>query len=216
MQADAYAGYDRLYEAGRRPGPIVEARCWAHVRRKFFDLARLNKAPSPSRRWPASMRCSPSSATSTACRPVSGAKFARNADSAGGDLIQDKPPSEEVGNGRRRRRMEEYAQLGTIPLSDAWIGERIKALRELAASVPLSDAWLASRFSAPEPGAAQTERSIVEGKANLQRFLDSIVESVRGMATSISPAFRPTSEPSIVCKASSTRSIGPPSAGLRR
>jgi transposase len=45
MQADAYAGYDRLYAAGRRPGPIVEAACGAHARRKFFDLARLNKAP---------------------------------------------------------------------------------------------------------------------------------------------------------------------------
>src|SRR3984957_13001769 len=45
MQADAYAGFNRLYEAGRKPGPIVEAICWAHARRKFFDLARLNKAP---------------------------------------------------------------------------------------------------------------------------------------------------------------------------
>jgi len=45
MQADAYAGYNRLYEAGRQPAPIVEAACWAHARRKFFDLARLNKAP---------------------------------------------------------------------------------------------------------------------------------------------------------------------------
>jgi len=45
MQADAYAGFNRLYEAGRKPGPIVEAACWAHGRRKFFDLARLNKAP---------------------------------------------------------------------------------------------------------------------------------------------------------------------------
>jgi transposase len=45
MQADAYAGFNRLYEAARRPGPIVEAVCWAHARRKFFDLARLNKAP---------------------------------------------------------------------------------------------------------------------------------------------------------------------------
>ena len=45
MQADAYAGFNRLYEAGRKPGPIVEAACWAHARRKFFDLARLNKAP---------------------------------------------------------------------------------------------------------------------------------------------------------------------------
>jgi transposase len=45
MQADAYAGFNRLYEAGRKPGPIVEAVCWAHAQRKLFDLARLNKAP---------------------------------------------------------------------------------------------------------------------------------------------------------------------------
>ena len=25
MQADAYAGFNRLYEANRKPGPIVEA-----------------------------------------------------------------------------------------------------------------------------------------------------------------------------------------------
>ncbi len=29
----------------RRPGPIIEAACWAHGRRKFFDLARIDKAP---------------------------------------------------------------------------------------------------------------------------------------------------------------------------
>ncbi len=45
MQADAYAGFNRLYEANRKPGLIVEAACWAHGRRKFFDLARINKAP---------------------------------------------------------------------------------------------------------------------------------------------------------------------------
>jgi transposase len=45
MQADAYAGFNRLYEANRKPGPIVEAACWAHARRKFFDLAQINKAP---------------------------------------------------------------------------------------------------------------------------------------------------------------------------
>jgi transposase len=33
LQADAYAGFNRLYERGR----IVEAACWAHVRRKFYD-----------------------------------------------------------------------------------------------------------------------------------------------------------------------------------
>ena len=45
MQADAYAGFNRLYDARRRPGPIIEAACWAHARRKFFDLARLDRAP---------------------------------------------------------------------------------------------------------------------------------------------------------------------------
>src|SRR3712207_6678783 len=30
LQADAYAGYNALYEPGRKPGPITEAACWAH------------------------------------------------------------------------------------------------------------------------------------------------------------------------------------------
>jgi hypothetical protein len=33
LQADAYAGFDRLY--GEK---IKEAACWAHVRRKFYDI----------------------------------------------------------------------------------------------------------------------------------------------------------------------------------
>ena len=45
MQADAYSGYNDLYAAGRKGGPIVEAACWAHGRRKFFELAELQKAP---------------------------------------------------------------------------------------------------------------------------------------------------------------------------
>jgi transposase len=39
LQADAYGGYGKLYDAERQPGPIVEAACWAHARRKFFVLA---------------------------------------------------------------------------------------------------------------------------------------------------------------------------------
>jgi transposase len=39
LQADAYAGFNRLYEAGRKGGPITEVSCWAHGRRKFFVLA---------------------------------------------------------------------------------------------------------------------------------------------------------------------------------
>ena len=45
LQADAYDGYNQLYLAGRNPGLIREAACWAHGRRHFFDLTRLNKAP---------------------------------------------------------------------------------------------------------------------------------------------------------------------------
>ena len=39
LQADAYDGYNRLYLPDRKPGPIVEALCWSHARRKFFELA---------------------------------------------------------------------------------------------------------------------------------------------------------------------------------
>jgi transposase len=41
LQADGYAGFDRVYEAGR----VREAACWAHVRRKFYDLEVAHKSP---------------------------------------------------------------------------------------------------------------------------------------------------------------------------
>jgi len=44
LQADAYAGYNRLYALGRSPGPVTEALCWAHARRKFFVLADIAAA----------------------------------------------------------------------------------------------------------------------------------------------------------------------------
>ena len=46
FQADAFAGYNKLYETGRSPGPILEAGCWVHARRKFFGLADIAKAAS--------------------------------------------------------------------------------------------------------------------------------------------------------------------------
>ena len=42
LQADAYSGYDCLYETQR----IIEAGCMAHVRRKFFEVAKAAKGPS--------------------------------------------------------------------------------------------------------------------------------------------------------------------------
>jgi len=34
LQADAFAGYNALYESGR----VIEAACWAHARRKVYDI----------------------------------------------------------------------------------------------------------------------------------------------------------------------------------
>src|SRR5882724_11748179 len=45
LQADAYAGFNNLYDGRRRPGPLTQAMCWAHGRRKFFVLAELRQAP---------------------------------------------------------------------------------------------------------------------------------------------------------------------------
>ena len=45
MQADAFAGFNELYDGARKPGPVIEIPCWAHARRKFFELAKLAKAP---------------------------------------------------------------------------------------------------------------------------------------------------------------------------
>jgi transposase len=41
LQADGYAGFDQIYAAGR----IQEAACWAHVRRKSYDLEVVHKSP---------------------------------------------------------------------------------------------------------------------------------------------------------------------------
>ena len=43
LQADAYDGYNKLYLADRRPGPVREAACWAHGRRPFFAMADLEE-----------------------------------------------------------------------------------------------------------------------------------------------------------------------------
>src|SRR3546814_12049922 len=44
LQADAYGCYGELYREGRMPGPIFEAGCFAHARRKFFELADVEGA----------------------------------------------------------------------------------------------------------------------------------------------------------------------------
>jgi transposase len=39
LQADAYSGYNGLYDPTRAPGAITSALCWSHARRQFFELA---------------------------------------------------------------------------------------------------------------------------------------------------------------------------------
>jgi transposase len=41
LQADGYSGYTAIYETGR----VVEAACWAHARRKFYDIFVSNRSP---------------------------------------------------------------------------------------------------------------------------------------------------------------------------
>lgn len=44
LQADAFSGYRELYASGRQPGLVLEAGCFAHARRKFFELADVEGA----------------------------------------------------------------------------------------------------------------------------------------------------------------------------
>jgi transposase len=46
LQADGYAGFEALYNPARsKPGPIIEVACWAHCRRKIFDVWEATKSP---------------------------------------------------------------------------------------------------------------------------------------------------------------------------
>jgi transposase len=52
LQADAYAGFGGLYDSDRSPGPVTEALCWAHGRRKFFELADIAASARRGRQAP--------------------------------------------------------------------------------------------------------------------------------------------------------------------
>jgi transposase len=46
LHADGYAGFAELYESdGGKPANVTEVACWAHVRRKFFDVHKANGSP---------------------------------------------------------------------------------------------------------------------------------------------------------------------------
>ena len=76
LQADAYSGFNALYESGR----VVEAACWTHARRHFHDELLANASPlareAIERMGPL---CSPSRRSSTASRPRRASPPARRA-----------------------------------------------------------------------------------------------------------------------------------------
>jgi transposase len=45
LQVDGYAGFDRLFNDSDPRHPIKEAACWAHVRRKFYDIHQATQSP---------------------------------------------------------------------------------------------------------------------------------------------------------------------------
>ena len=43
LHADSYAGYNNLYKSDKNPdATIEEAACWAHTRRKFYEITVAN------------------------------------------------------------------------------------------------------------------------------------------------------------------------------
>jgi len=91
FQADAFGGYNRLYEADRKPGQIVEAACWVHARRPFFR-APGSSIPTPS--------CSPQAARS---EPQSASASSSHTGSAGRSAsAQPRPPATQLPHPRAR------------------------------------------------------------------------------------------------------------------
>jgi hypothetical protein len=41
LQVDAYSGYEALFKTGR----VIEVGCWAHARRKYFEIAKAQQPP---------------------------------------------------------------------------------------------------------------------------------------------------------------------------
>ena len=56
LQADAYGGYNGLYDSARPGGRVTSALCWSHARRGFFELADI---VASARRRPGAAPVSP-------------------------------------------------------------------------------------------------------------------------------------------------------------
>jgi transposase len=64
LQADAYGGYNGLYDPARPGGPVTSALCWSHARRGFFELADI---AASARRGPGAAPVSPIALEAVKC-----------------------------------------------------------------------------------------------------------------------------------------------------
>jgi transposase len=67
LQADAYSGYNEVYDPSRAQGPITAALWWAHARRQFFELADI---AANARRGRSAAAISPTSSTDRETLPA--------------------------------------------------------------------------------------------------------------------------------------------------
>ena len=60
LHADGYAGFNSLFALDPKTGTarLTEVACWAHARRKIYDVCEARRRRSPRRRWSASASCS--------------------------------------------------------------------------------------------------------------------------------------------------------------
>jgi transposase len=72
LMVDDYVGYKQLFQCGG----ITELGCFAHARRKFFDLHAANGIASPPRHWSESVSCMPPNARARTWTPRRAASYA--------------------------------------------------------------------------------------------------------------------------------------------
>ena len=157
MQADAYAGFNRLYEATRKGGPV--RRPAGRMRGASSSIWRgCRRRRSRSRRSSASMRYSPSSARSTASRPSSAS---RRATSAAGHLSPRWRPGcagnapSSPGGARPPRRSTTASSVG--PRSPASSTTAVCACPTMLPSAPCAASQSGARIG---PSQARTKAAI--------------------------------------------------------
>ena len=113
LQADAYSGFNGLYEAARKPAPITPALCWAHARRQFFELADIAKNARRGR-------------SATAISPIALAAVQRI------DVLFDIERAINGASADERRRIRQEKSAPLMAELEAWLREQRSRLSRSA------------------------------------------------------------------------------------